>query len=112
MYNHTWASVAAQMVKNPPAMQETWVPSPGWGRCSGEGNGSPLQCSCLENPIGERSLAGRGPWVRKEPDTERLSTAQHRHPQVRLSVCCCGLVFVPLPLPPDLVFGQPWLCIL
>ena len=23
---------------------------PGWGRCSGEGNGNPLQCSCLENP--------------------------------------------------------------
>ena len=25
-----WASVVAQMVKNPPAMQETWVWSLGW----------------------------------------------------------------------------------
>ena len=25
---------------------------PGSGRASGEGNGSPLQCSCLENPMG------------------------------------------------------------
>ena len=25
---------------------------PGSGRSSGEGNGSPLQCSCLENPMG------------------------------------------------------------
>ena len=25
-----WASLVAQMVKNPPAMQETWVQSPGW----------------------------------------------------------------------------------
>ena len=25
-----WASLVAQMVKNPPAMQETWVPSLGW----------------------------------------------------------------------------------
>ena len=24
------ASLVAQMVKNPPAMQETWVQSPGW----------------------------------------------------------------------------------
>ena len=24
---------------------------PGSGRCPGEGNGNPLQCSCLENPM-------------------------------------------------------------
>ena len=75
----------AQLVKNPPAMRETWVPSLRWEdplekrkathssiltwripqttvhgvaksrtRLSlsyiGEGNGNPLQCSCLENP--------------------------------------------------------------
>ena len=27
--------------------------TPGWGRSSGEGNGNPLQYSCLENPMGE-----------------------------------------------------------
>ena len=27
---HNWASLAAQLVKNPPARQETWVPSLGW----------------------------------------------------------------------------------
>ena len=26
----SWASLVAQMVKNPPAMQETWVRSLGW----------------------------------------------------------------------------------
>jgi len=26
----TWASLVAQLVKNPPAMQETWVRSLGW----------------------------------------------------------------------------------
>ena len=26
----TWASLVAQTVKNPPAMQKTWVQSPGW----------------------------------------------------------------------------------
>ena len=29
---------------------------PGWGRFLGEGNGSPLQCSCLESPM------DRGAW--------------------------------------------------
>ena len=24
---------------------------PGWGRCPAEGNGNPLQYSCLENPM-------------------------------------------------------------
>ena len=27
---YSWASLVAQMVKNLPAMQETWVQSPGW----------------------------------------------------------------------------------
>ena len=27
---HSWASLVAQMVKNPPEMQETWVQSLGW----------------------------------------------------------------------------------
>ena len=35
---------------------------PGSERCPGEGNGNPLQYSCLENPHGQRSLAGYSPW--------------------------------------------------
>ena len=27
---YSWASLVAQLVKNPPAMQETWVRSQGW----------------------------------------------------------------------------------
>ena len=81
-----WAFLIAQLVKNPPAMQETLVwflgqkrdrlltpvllgfpcgPAgkesacsagdlgsvPGLGRSPGGGPGSPLQCSCLENPM-------------------------------------------------------------
>ena len=45
------ASLVAQMVKHLPAMQETWVRSPGLGRSPGEGNGNPLQYSCLDNPM-------------------------------------------------------------
>ena len=42
---------------------------PGSGRFPGEGNGTPLQYSCLENPHGQRSLAGSSPWDHKESDT-------------------------------------------
>ena len=56
---------------------------PGLGRSPGEGHGNPLQYSCLENPHGQRNLAGYSPWGHKELDTaERLSTAhslQHNH---------------------------------
>ena len=48
---------------------------PGLGRSPGGGHGNPLQYSCLENPHGWRSLAGRIPWGHKESDTtEQLST--------------------------------------
>ena len=101
------ASLLAQLVKNPPAMQESWVSMirwrrksyplwtlgppcwlrwerihlqcrrpgfnprlgrshrggdmgliPGLGIYPGGGHGNPLQYSCLENPHGQRSLAG------------------------------------------------------
>ena len=50
---------------------------PGLGRFSGGGHDNSLQCSCLENPHGQRSLEGYSPWGQKELDTtEQLSTAQ------------------------------------
>ena len=53
------SSLVAQMIKNPSAMQETWVQS--LQRSPGGGQGNPLQYSCLENPRGQRSLAGYRP---------------------------------------------------
>ena len=48
----------------------------GLGRSPGGGHGNPLQYSCLENPHGQRSLAGYTPWGYKESDkTKRLSIA-------------------------------------
>ena len=51
-----WASLVAQLVKHPPAMQI----DPGLitesGKSPGEGNGNPLQYSYLENPM------DRGTW--------------------------------------------------
>ena len=45
----TWASLAAQQVKNLPAMQETWILSAGWEDSPGEVKGYLLQYSGLEN---------------------------------------------------------------
>jgi len=53
---YAWASLVAQMVKNLPAMQEDPGAIPGLERSPGEGNGNPLQYSCLENPM------DRGAW--------------------------------------------------
>ena len=54
------------------------VSNPELGRSPGGGLGNPLQYSCLENPHGQRRLAGYSPWGRKESDmTEQLSTAQY-----------------------------------
>ena len=54
MYMHLWASLVAQMVKNPPAKQETWVRSLG-------------QEDPLEKGIATLSsiLAWRIPWTKK-----------------------------------------------
>ena len=41
---------------------------PGLGRSHGGGHGSPLQNSCLENPYGQRSLAGYSPWGLEQSD--------------------------------------------
>ena len=44
------------VVKNPPANARDMGSIPGSGRASGEGNGNPLQYSCLGNPM------DRGAW--------------------------------------------------
>ena len=49
---YSWASLVAQLVKNPPAMQETWVWSLGWEWLPGERKGYSLQYSGLENSMG------------------------------------------------------------
>ena len=57
------ASLVVQMVKNLPAMQETWVQSLGWE--------NPLEKEMATTPVflpgkshGQRSLAGYSPWNR------------------------------------------------
>ena len=72
----SWASLMAQMVKNLPAMQETWVLSLGWEDPLEEGMATrPL----LGEPHGQTRLAGCGPWGRRGLDPAEAaepSTAQ------------------------------------
>ena len=49
---------------------------PELGKSPGGGHGNPFQYSCLENPHGERSLAGTVHEVAELDTTEWLSTAQ------------------------------------
>ena len=74
---YSWASLVAQPVSKESTLNAGDLGSiPGLGRSPGGGHGDPLHCSCLENPHGQRSLAGYSPWGCKESDmTERLSTA-------------------------------------
>ena len=46
---------------------------PGSGSSPEGGYGNPLQYSCLENPHGQRSLAGYSPWGPKESDTTEVT---------------------------------------
>ena len=49
LLQYSWASLVAQLVKNPAAMQETWVQSLGWEDPLEKGNGYSLQYCGLEN---------------------------------------------------------------
>ena len=76
-------------VKNTPTNAGDTGLIPGLGRFPGKGNGNPLQFYCLENPHGQRSLAGYSSWGCKELNTtEWLHT--HTHTQ-RKSVKLQGL---------------------
>ena len=50
--NEPRVSLVAQLVKNLPAMWETWVRYPGLGKSPGEGNSYPLHYSGLEKSVG------------------------------------------------------------
>ena len=65
---------------------------PGLGGSPGEGDGSPLQYLCWENPHGQMSLVGYSPWNCKEFDTtEQLTLQGQKDPNVE------PLVQLPLP---------------
>ena len=61
--NIHWASLVAQMVKNPSAVQETWLQSPGWEELLEEG-------MVTYNSI----LAGRIPWTEERGGLQSMGS--------------------------------------
>ena len=59
------------MIRNPPPMQKTWV-DPWVGNIAGGGHGNPLQYPSLENPHGQRSLAGLQPMGSQRVNTTEV----------------------------------------
>ena len=98
-YDVRWSFPGDSVVKNLPANVEDTVEILNLRRSSGEGNGNPLQDSCLGNPMyrvvwratvhgiikdlpgkfhGLSSLVGYSPWGGKESDTtQRLHSVTH-----------------------------------
>jgi len=56
------------LIKNPPANAGDAGSIPGSGRCPGEGNGNPLQYSCLGNPMDRGAWEATVHGVTKESD--------------------------------------------
>ena len=85
-------------MKNPLAMQECTYNTgdldliPGLGRSPGEGNGNPLQYSCLENPMDRRA------WHKESDMTEvtkhTCTQANNRNDVVALILFITSLSFL------------------
>ena len=76
LLQYSWASLVAQLVKYPLAMQETWVPSLGWEDPLEKGKATHSSILAWRIPM------DKGTWrttvrVSQSDTTEWLSTAQH-----------------------------------
>ena len=72
-YNYIRPFLVAQMVKNMSAMRKTWVWPLSWDYPLEDGMATHTSILALENPHGQRSLAGYSLWGCKELDrTEQL----------------------------------------
>ena len=66
----------------------------GSGRSLGGEDDNPIQYSCMENPHGQRSLAGCSTWGCKESDTiERLSTAHYIYMYIKSLYCTLQICY-------------------
>ena len=62
------ASLVAQLVKNPPAMWETWVPSLDWE--------DPLEEGMATTPV---FLPGESPWTEEPGGLQSVGSQRVRH---------------------------------
>ena len=67
-FKYSWTSMVAQMVKNPPAMRETWVQSLGWE--------DPLEKGTATH---SSILAWRIPWTEEPGRLQSMGSHRVRH---------------------------------
>ena len=72
----SWASLVAQLVKNPPAMWETWVQSLGWEVPLKEDRATHSSILAWRIPMDRGAWRATVNGVTKSDMTEQLSTAQ------------------------------------
>ena len=96
----SWASLVAQLVKNPPAMWETWIQSLGWE--------NPLEKGRLPTPVfwpgkfhGQRSLVGYSPWGCKGSDTTEHTQREFHYIYMKVKVAQSCLILC------DSIDGSP-----
>ena len=71
--------MVAQMVKNLPAMRETWVQSQGWEDPLEEGMATHSSILAWRIPLDRGAWRATGQWDHKQSDTtERLTHTQHK----------------------------------
>ena len=103
-----WCSPGETVVKHPPVNAgDTGDVSriPGWGGSPGGGNGSPLQCSCLENPM------DGGAWWATVPGV--VHAHKEKNTNTHLSYGTCRSDYRSIFLAPfGAVIPQNWLCLL
>ena len=74
---YSWASLVAQLVKNLPAMWETWLRSLGWEDPLEKEKATHSSVLAWRLPMGRRAWRATVHGVTKSDITERLSTTQH-----------------------------------
>ena len=98
MFDHryiiTWASFVAQLVKNLPAKQETWVPSLGEDDPLEKGMATHSSILAGESH-GQRSLAGCSPWGHKDSDTTEQLTHRPSQETPLPETSCSALALLP-----------------
>ena len=83
----------AHLVENPPASARDAGSVPGSERSPGEGNGNPLPCSCLENPMdrGARWATVHGFTKSQTRLTEYVCMRVHTHTHIHTHTYFCLL---------------------
>ena len=74
-----WKALGGSVVKNPPGTAEDTILMPRSGRSPAEGNGNPLQYSCLGNRMDRGNLVGNSPWGCKRVRHDLVTKQQLIH---------------------------------